>query len=362
MKKSCLITNSGINQNTGGGIVSYNLVKALYQCTDVQFAFSNQKFPENKYENINSYSINPADYNYNADPFSMDYLAYHLLPDEPVDIVQTYGCPFGLTVEELKRKGAKVVADVAPHNLEISQEEHLKYAGSYPYPHLTDEMLWGLYSRNLRLSDVVIVHSHSSAKYIQQKARLKELPTVIPHGVNLPENIAPLPPKFTPSYFGALGMDKGIGYLVNAWLQCPYPELKMLIGGREAQTFKIDERYMPRFQVVGEVNSIADFIAKCSIGVFPSVTEGFNICALEMMAYGRPVIVAEGAGVSELIEDGKDGFRIPIRNVEAIQSKIQYFIDNPNEITRMGIEARKTAERYTWDKIRERYVSIWQKM
>jgi len=353
--KSCLITNSGINQNTGGGIVSLNLLQALEQCTDVKYIFSNKK-----YEGKPSYSINPADYNYNADPFSMDYLAYHLLPDEPIDIVQTYGCPFGLTVEELKRKGAKVVADVAPHNLEISQEEHLKLTGKYPYPHLTEEMLWGMYSRNLCLSDVVIVHSHSSAKYIQQKARLKELPTVIPHGINLPETIPAYPEKFIPGYFGALGVDKGLSYLIRAWVQIntPTPKGELYVGGYGTEAFG----QSPYCKALGGFENTSDFYKQVSIGVFPSVTEGFNICALEMMAHGRPVIVAEGAGVNELIEDGKSGFRIPIRNIEALQGRINYFFDNPSEVTRMGAEARKMAEKYEWSKVREQYVSIYNQL
>ena len=377
MKKSCFITNSGINQNTGGGIVGYNLLGALLKNTEVKYVFSTHKFANNSINfggkeatfpvyhapvlhSIPAYSINPADYNYNADPFSMDYLAYHILPTEPIDIVQTYGCPFGLTVEELKRKGAKVVADVAPHNLEISQEEHLKLAGKYPYPHLTEEMLWGMYSRNLRLSDVVIVHSHSSAKYIQQKARLKDLPTVIPHGINLPETIPAYPEAFIPGYFGALGIDKGLSYLVRAWVQInnPVPKGELYAGGYGTEAFG-QSSYC---KALGGFENTSDFYKQISIYIQPSVTEGFGITPLEAMAHGRPAIVTTGTGVADLITDGKDGFVIPIRDIEAIQGRIQYFMDNPAEIQRMGAEARKTAEKYTWDKIREKYVSIYNQL
>lgn len=375
MKKSCLITNSGINQNTGGGIVSYNLFEALQSCTEIKYVFSTHKFTNNSIAfggkegkptfpdlAIPAYSINPGDYNYNADPFSMDYLAYHILPAEPIDIVQTYGCPFGLTVEELKRAGSKVVADVAPHNLEISQEEHLKLAGKYPFPHLTDEMLWGMYSRNLRLSDVVIVHSNSSAKYIQQKARLKDLPTVIPHGINLPETIPAYPEKFIPGYFGALGIDKGLTYFARAWIQIntPTPKGEAYIGGYGTEAFNI-QGYPSLFKALGGFENTSDFYKQISVYIQPSVTEGFGITPLEAMAHGRPAIVTTGTGVAELITDGKDGFVIPIRNIEAIQGRIQYFMDNPAEIQRMGAEARKTAEKYTWDKIKEQYVSIYNK-
>lgn len=362
--KSILITDSGINKTSGGGIVSLNLLEALQSCTTVEYVFSSQKFEYKKIPsyNIDAYSINPTHYGYqNNDPFLIDYLSFHFLKNMQVDLVQTYGCPFGLTVEETKRSfKSKVVCDLAPHNIDISREEHIQFAGSYPFPHLNDEMLWGLYSRHLRLADEIVVHSNVSAEYIQKKARLSHPPKVIPHGCYLPTSIPPYPEKFTPGYFGSCGFDKGIIYLVNAWLQCPYPD-KLIIGGNEAN-LRLKDEYLQRFTITGYYENLSDFYKQISIYIQPSVVEGFGITPLEAMAYGRPVIVAKGAGMHELITDGKEGFIVPIREVKDIRDKIMYFHDNPGEIQRMGAEARKTAERYTWDIIKSKYASLYKEI
>jgi glycosyltransferase involved in cell wall biosynthesis len=54
------------------------------------------------------------------------------------------------------------------------------------------------------------------------------------------------------------------------------------------------------------------------------------------------VITTENA--KSLVEDGKNGFVVPIRNVEAIKEKIEFFYYNREMIEKMGEEAKKTIE------------------
>jgi len=77
------------------------------------------------------------------------------------------------------------------------------------------------------------------------------------------------------------------------------------------------------------------------------------------MAHGRPVIVAEGAGVHEIVEDGKEGFIVPIRDADSIAACIKQFRDSPEEVENMGANARRKAEQYTWEKIRKQYERLY---
>lgn len=361
---SILLTNSGINYFTGGGIVSLNLLQSLQEVSDLEFIISDTEFENDKYENITAKSLNFMYYKYRmTSPFFMDYMAYNLIPDKSFDLAVTYACPFGLAVEKLKRKGCFVVSDLAPHNIEISRGEHMKFIGSYPYPHLNDDFLWGLYSKHLRLADVVVVHSHKSASYIMQKANLKEMPRVIPHGCYIPDEIAAYPEVFTPGYFGSIGIDKGITYMVNAWLGIA-TKLKgmhhLLLGGVGTEGFKVQDNYMHYFEKTGKVDNLSEFYNQISVYIQPSICDGFGITPLEAMAFGKPVIVSEGAGVSELIEGTNAGFVTKLRDVADIQSKISYFIENPDEITRMGREARELAKQYEWKIIKQKYIDIYK--
>jgi len=363
---SIFITNSGINPITGGGIVGMNCVDALKKVSTLQYILCGTKVPDDRCMDTPTYSINARDWgyeNWRTTPFFEDYMAFHLLHKEPkIDLVLTYGCPFGLTIEEIKREfSSKVVCDLAPHIIEVTMEDHLKHLGTFDFPHLADDVLWGLYSRHLKFADEVVVHSKKSADYIMKKANILKEPRVIPHGCNIPENIPDLPETLIPGYFGAIGIDKGVSYLANAWLNLPY-DTKMIIGGREGAGFKVEDEFMNRFSVTGYVEKLEDFYKQISVYVQASITEGFGITPLEAMAYGRPVIVAEGVGMSELVTDGYDGFVVPIRDINALINKLSYFNDNPEEIKRMGKNARQTAKKYTWDIIKEKYVQLFKEL
>ena len=364
---SILLTDSPINRVSGGGIVSLNLLEVLQEVSDVKLILSGQHFENSKYGEIPSYCIKPEQFDY-SDPFFSDYFAKALIEEtnEPLDLAISYGCPWGNTFEKLKKDYfCKLIADLAPHNISISRAEHLKWTNSYNYPHLINEFLWGVYSKHLRLADIVVTHSKQSSEYIKNVAKLEREPTVIPHGTYIPDKITPYPKQFSPAYMSSLGFDKGIVYLIKAIINL---KTKLIIGGQEATNFN---RFLEAFglqkeknlfKVTGHIPDLADFYKQVSVLIAPSVTEGFGICGLEAMAYGKPVIVSTGTGVAELIEDGKEGFVIGIRDPKAIYDKIQYFIDNPSEVQRMGKEARKTAEKYTWDKIRKQYITIYKEL
>jgi len=47
-----------------------------------------------------------------------------------------------------------------------------------------------------------------------------------------------------------------------------------------------------------------------------------------------------------------EGFIIPIRDVEALQEKLEWCYKHPQELAEMGKAARKKAEQLTWKRYR----------
>ena len=85
-----------------------------------------------------------------------------------------------------------------------------------------------------------------------------------------------------------------------------------------------------------------EYYRQASVLVFPSLTEGFGRVTLEAMACGIPVITTENA--RGIVEDGKTGFVVPIRDATAIREKIEYLYRNKDIAAAMGVEARKAVE------------------
>lgn len=358
MKSSIFFTNTPLGYGHGGAVVSYNMLKALQPITNLRSVFCTGILPPVKSLGTPT-KIIPKNYT-EGSPFLLDYFCLSQINEE-VNLAVFYAAPFGQTAKRLKP--AKIIVDIAPHNIERSREEALAFGGKFPFPHINNPFLFSLYMLHVKIADTVIVHSKSSANYLKKLLSLKKDPTVLPHGVDLPLKTEPLPKEFRVAHVSQFGLDKGQIYLLRAWgilQQISGFNAELVIVGMGTEHLQKLSGNLKRVKCLGYVSDVNALYDKCPVYVQPTVTEGFSLTTLEAMSHSRPVIVTEGAGVSELVEDGKDGFVIPIRSSQAIAEKIKYFYDNyPSEVKRMGNNARKTAEKYTWNNIRKEYARLF---
>jgi len=71
------------------------------------------------------------------------------------------------------------------------------------------------------------------------------------------------------------------------------------------------------------------FIGICDMLLLPSVAiETFSIAILEALSMGKPVIATDIGGTSEMIVDGKNGFLVEPKDVDALAEKMILVIDD----------------------------------
>lgn len=73
--------------------------------------------------------------------------------------------------------------------------------------------------------------------------------------------------------------------------------------------------------------------------------EGLPRSTQEAMAMARPIITTDWVGCRETVEDGINGFLVPIKNPQALAAAMERFILKPELIVQMGAESRRIAER-----------------
>jgi glycosyltransferase involved in cell wall biosynthesis len=101
-------------------------------------------------------------------------------------------------------------------------------------------------------------------------------------------------------------------------------------------------------QFCGEADDIRPFIKEASVVVLPSYYgEGVPRCLLEAMAMGRAVITCNSAGCRETVETGEkpNGFLVSIKNVPALVSKMEFFINQPTQIVKYGLNSLALARK-----------------
>jgi glycosyltransferase involved in cell wall biosynthesis len=80
--------------------------------------------------------------------------------------------------------------------------------------------------------------------------------------------------------------------------------------------------------------------------VTPSFFEIFGMSTLEAMACGKPVVSTRVGGVSDLIQDGYNGFLVSSGDYEALADRVNYLLQNPETARRLGGNARIRALDY----------------
>lgn len=98
-------------------------------------------------------------------------------------------------------------------------------------------------------------------------------------------------------------------------------------------------------QWLGHVNDMPGVLAASDIIVYPSFYgEGIPRVLLEAAAMGKPIITTDNPGCRETVEDGQNGFLVPIKNVEALVKAIKILIADTGMRRRMGLKSRVIAE------------------
>jgi glycosyltransferase involved in cell wall biosynthesis len=168
--------------------------------------------------------------------------------------------------------------------------------------------------------------------------------------------------KFRIIYLGRLSIQKGLIYLFEALRSLSIPESKFevwFIGG-------IDDEFKPyceqfrraNWTFFGHLdhNALPEYLAKGSVGVFPSIQDGFGMVILQMLAAGLPVIATRNTGGPDVIENEKNGFIIPIRSNESIREKLEYLFLRRDILRSMSVAGREVINQdFSWNSYGERY-------
>lgn len=101
------------------------------------------------------------------------------------------------------------------------------------------------------------------------------------------------------------------------------------------------------------------YYAAATIVTMPSDYESFGMVALEAMASGTPVIASKVGGLAHLVRDEETGFLVPVREPQSIANCIDNLLQDKINIAEMGKQAYQLAQSYSWQRIADRILSIF---
>lgn len=182
---------------------------------------------------------------------------------------------------------------------------------------------------------------------------------------------APADPVTDPLTFllvGRLLEAKGLPEFAEAArrLKIRYPDARFQVLGPPEQglgsvPLKVMKEWQKdgRLEYLGETRDVRPYLTAASVIVLPSWREGTPCSIMEGMSMGRPAVVTDAPGCREVVEDGVNGFRVPLRDPGALALAMERFIRDPSLVARMGAEGRRLAEaEFDAEKVAEHIMSV----
>ncbi len=272
-------------------------------------------------------------------------------------------------MRKAKKLGAITVVDRGcPHIDEqmqvVAEEKSLLLKKKFEPEH---KYVYDRMKREYEMADYIVVPSKYSQKSFIERGFSPEKVLVVPLSYEKlvsvksePKNLS----RFTVLCTGGNFYRKGLFYLLEAWQKLNLSDAELIFKGNVPKEFEhlLNAKNITRITKYLSDEEMGELYGKAHICVFPSLDDGFGMVATEAMAAGLPVVISENVGMADAIENGKDGFVVPIRSSDAIAEKIKFFYNNPEklkEMSKAAIEKSKfySPEEYT-KRITEAYKSI----
>lgn len=204
-------------------------------------------------------------------------------------------------------------------------------------------------------ADLVIAPSQYSAKTLQNCPTLGAPVAIVNYGAPL-STIAEIsipPDRLRVLFVGSLQQRKGISYLIQACNQVASAIEVSVVGAKVADCSPVDQWLsFTSWTASAPHGKVLEIMSNCDVLVLPSLSEGFGLVVLEAMSQGLTVIVSENTGAADVIQDGINGYIVPIRSSEAIAEKLETLHRNPELLMSMKAAALDTAKILTWERYR----------
>ena len=169
-------------------------------------------------------------------------------------------------------------------------------------------------------------------------------------------------------YVGAAFPHKNLPKLVDAFniLKKTYPDLKLVLVGKREVNSKELEAYAKKYAAAKDIiftgfvsnGELKWLFEHTSVYVFPSLSEGFGLPALEAMAYGTPVASSNASCLPEVYEDAVIYF--DPKKPHDIAEKISTVLDDASLQKDLAKKGYKQIKKYSWHTMAEETLLVYK--
>lgn len=258
---------------------------------------------------------------------------------------------------------------------------HVRLIGServYPPLQPTNRRTAVLRRRLYRRLDVVVSQTERTQRWMREAIgvrpdRLKVIPNIIrPAAPGAEWQLRPAGSTPTVACVGRFDPQKGFDFALEILADCVAhgcaPRL-LLVGDAEgdsrprleAQAASLGVAHLVEFRP--RLDRLEALWPTIDLLLFPSRFEGFPNTLAEAMAHGVPVVSFDcPTGPAELIEDGANGFLVPMGDVAAAGDRVRRLLGDPALAARLGRAARAVSDTYAEDRVGALWLALVERL
>ena len=208
-----------------------------------------------------------------------------------------------------------------------------------------------LYARALSAADLTFFQNDDDQKLFTDLGIIRPgQNTVVVNGsgVNTEKFSAQPLPEGDEVHFlliGRLLKDKGVREYVEAARQVKqqYPQaIFNLVGFLDSNPSSVTQQELDQWvndgtvKFWGKLADVRPAINACHVFVLPSYREGTPRTVLEAMATGRAIITTDAPGCRQTVENGYNGWLVPVQSADKLAEAMKRFLNEPALIEKMG--------------------------
>jgi glycosyltransferase involved in cell wall biosynthesis len=275
------------------------------------------------------------------------------------------------TSRVVKARGGRYICDRGSTHIRfverILREEFNRWGQTFPE---IDPRAVAKEEKEYEAADVITVPSRFCVRSFVEMGVPQEKIRKIPYGVELnrfrklgdpPED------RFEVLFVGQVSFQKGVPYLIEAFKRLKHPNKRLRVVGAMSNEMRVflRDRQADHVEFVGAVaqTELIPIMSTSHVLVLPSIQDGFGLVLGQAMACGCPVICSSNTGGEELFCDEREGFVVPIRDSDAITTRLEQLSQDPRLRNQMSEAAiRRVNELGGWEDYGRQYGALCREL
>lgn len=219
-----------------------------------------------------------------------------------------------------------------------------------------------------RLAHEIICVSAYQASFLHRKKHVTVIPNAVPaeFAKRLIPNSEEAFQRKTVLMLGSLKLYKSPLEFIELARRMPQFAFELVINDTQEQIGKFLEEHsmdgLPNLKIYPRQADVVPFYNRASMVLNLSnkkmFVETFGLTALEAMSVGLPVIVPTVGGIAEMVEDGVNGYKVDVQELERIICLIKKTLNDRDHYMRMANESYQASLYFKDDTMIERILTI----